>query len=319
MTKSHSNEIRIPTLLALSILIVGLGTGVILVSQKQLFKSQAGHTQEPINITVSNLTGSSVSIIWQTDKAATGFIHAGPTSSLGQTFLDDRDLNKPNLYQLHFVTLSNLKPQTTYYYKIISSAGDSYGKLLTFTTSLELPQSQERPLIGRVLDNKLQPINEALVTLEIKGAQMVTTITKISGNFILPLAELKNEDLSKSFNITQASPSAKLIVFRPNEKSVVNLKLPINNPILPTITLGKDLDLTLKATIYSTKPLSATASASTKKYDLNQDGVINALDYSIVVDNLGKIKRRDADINYDGIVDQKDLDLLSKVLSGSIR
>lgn len=319
MTRSHSNEIRIPTLLALSILIVGLGTGVILVSQKQLFKSQAGPTQEPRNITVANLTGSSVSIIWQTDKAVTGFIQSGLTSSFGQTFLDDRDLNKPNPYKLHFVTLSNLKPQTTYYYKIISGEGDSYGKLLTFTTSLELPQSPQKPLIGRVLDNKLQPINEALVTLEIKGAQKTATITKISGNFILPLAELKNEDLSKSFNITQASPSAKLIVFRPNEKSVVNLKLPINNPILPTITLGKDLDLTLKATIDSTKPLSATASASTKQYDLNQDGVINALDYSIVVDNLGKIKRSDADINYDGIVDQKDLDLLSKILSGSIR
>lgn len=307
MTISHSNEIRIPTLLALSILIIGLGTGVILVSQKQLFKSQAGPTQEPKNITVANLTGSSISIIWQTNKAITGFIQAGLTSSLGQTFLDDRDLNTPNPYKLHFVTLSNLKPQTTYYYKIISGEGDPHGKLLTFTTSLELPQSQEKPLIGRVLDNKLQPINEALVTLEVKGAQKVATITKISGNFILPLA---------GFNITQASPSAKLIVFRPNEKSVVNLKLPINNPILPTITLGKDLDLTLKATI---DHISATASASTKKYDLNKDGVINALDYSIVVDNLGKIKRMDTDINYDGIVDQKDLDHLSKVLSGSIR
>lgn len=308
MTKSYSNEIRIPTLLVLAILIVGLGSGIVLLSQKQLFKSQAGPTTQPKNITLANLTASSASIIWQTDKEIAGFIQAGLTSSLGQTFLDDRDLNQPNTYKLHFVTLTNLKPQTTYYYKIISSEGAS--QMLTLTTSLELPQSQERPLIGRVLDSKLQPINEALVTLEIKGVQKLATITKISGNFILPLA---------GFNIIQASSSAKLIIFRPNDKSVVNLRLPIHNPILPTITLGKDLDLTLKATLDSNKPLSATASASTKKYDLNKDGVINALDYSIVVDNLGKIKRKDADVNSDSIVDQKDLDLLNKVLSDSIR
>ncbi|MDO8638343.1 MAG: fibronectin type III domain-containing protein [Candidatus Daviesbacteria bacterium] len=291
--------IRIPTLLGIGVLLVGLFGGVFLVSQNQLsiFQTKASKSSEPKKITLANLSGNSASIYWQTDESSPGFIEAGDSPSLGLTFNDDRDIGAPQTHQLHFVTLNNLTPDTTYYYKIVSgSSSFPLDNPLTFKTLSTTETSPTPPLIGQIVDVNLQPISEALINLSIPGTSNLATITKLSGNFILPLTNLSNLE----------NTSTTLIVFNGEKSSKINLKLPYPQTTLPQIILGQDIDLSASE--------STNSSPLTVKYDLNNDGVVNALDAGIVFGNFGKKgKNILGDLNKDGIVDQKDIDLLNKV------
>lgn len=309
MNAAFADEIRIPTLLGLGILISGLVIGGFLVNQRQTLLTKAAPTVEPKNITVANLSSLAVSIYWQTDIATTGFVQAGVNPSLGQTFLDERDLKSPSQYNLHFVTLNNLNPNTTYYYKVTSGpANYPKGSPLTFKTPLQLPSSGDRPLIGKVVDERLQPIQEAIIKLEIPGAQILAAITKTAGNFIIPLSELRTDDNKEVFKLSEASPAAQLTIINTSKSSEVKFKLPFSD-ILPPIVLGKNLDLIQKV---------ASPAAAKINFDLNKDGVVNSHDYSVVVQNLGnKPKVKETDLNGDGIVDKKDLDLINQQISTS--
>lgn len=294
--------------MGLGVLMAGLVGGVILVNSNQIFKTRAGTSDTPKSVALANLSGNQVSIYWQTDQPTTGFIQAGPTASLGLTFRDDRDIKAPELHQLHFVTLTNLTPDTVYYYKI-SSGALTYppGEPFSFKTPAEITNpSGIPPLIGTVLDPGSQPAIEAIITLELPGAQSLATVTKLAGNFILPLAEIRNRDLTESLAFPETGLSGKLTAFSPGKRSDITIKLPLKTTTLPQITLGQDLDLTAP-------PASPTASIS--QYDLNSDGVVNALDSSIVIKNRGKNpKNKQADLNEDGVVDQKDVDIINRYI-----
>lgn len=261
-----STGIKIPTLLGIGVLLIGLFGGVFLVSQDQLaiFQTKATKSPEPQKITLVNLSGNSASVYWQTDKAATGFVEAGPNSSLGLTFNDDRDQGAPKPHKLHFVTLTNLLPNTTYYYKIASGANLYPNQPSSFKTSEITSSSTNSPLIGQVVDENLQPVDEALINLNINGDLNLATSTKISGNFVLPLTSLTE--------FTVNTP-ATLTAFNGEKSSKVNLTLPFSQTALPQIILGKDMDLV---------PLESSASVKTSiSGDLNGDGVVNSLDSAI--------------------------------------
>lgn len=293
---------RIPTLLGIGVILIGLTGGVFLVNQNQLtiFQTKATKSSVPQKITVANLSGNSASIYWQTDENTSGFVEAGPGPTLGLTFRDDRDTEAPKPYKLHYTTLTNLSPNTTYYYKIVSGTNTYPAQPLTFKTPESVVNFPNSPLIGQVIDENLQPVSEALISLNLPGNPNLATITKISGNFILPLVNLP--DLS-------SNPNAVLEIFNEEKSSKINLKLPFTQTSLPQIILGQDINLI---------PLESSNSASNSiKYDLNEDGVVNALDAGIVFGNFGKKgKNITGDLNKDEIIDQKDVDLLNSTATG---
>lgn len=297
--------IKIPTLLGIGILLVGLIGTVFLVNQNQLviFQTRAVKSSEPKNITLVNLSGNSAAVYWQTDDESPGFIEAGPGPSLGLTFGDTRDQGTPKPHKLHFATLTNLSPNTTYYYKIISGTNSYPSQPLSFKTPELIQNFPNSPLIGQVVDENLQPVNEALINLTIPGAQHLATITKLSGNFILPLTSLYAQEMNKNFDLS-LNTHATLTIFNEEKSSRVSLKLPFIQTSLPQIILGQDLNLL---------PLESSNSASLKN-DLNGDGIINSMDRGIILKNFGKKgKNILGDLNQDEIVDQKDVDILNKV------
>lgn len=304
------SEIKIPTLLGLGVLILGLVAGIFLVTTSQILKSQAGQSATPKNVTVTNIAAEHVSIYWQTEQPAPGFVQAGPSATLGLTFVDDRDTKAPAPHKIHFVTLTNLTPDTTYHYKI-NSGSETYPKseTLTFKTAPSVTQGNLQPVIGSVISPELQPVSEAIVTLEIPGAQTLSAVTKVAGNFVLPLSEIYNRQLTEGFQIEKANINAQLTVTDFINQSKITLELPMAGT-LPPVTLGKDLDL-------SQKP--ASPAAEMLRYDLNDDGVVNTLDRSIILQNRGKNpKNTKTDLNGDNVVDQTDLTLLEKYIPNII-
>src|SRR3989338_1189518 len=297
---------RIPTILGILLLVIGIGVGVYLTKERQVFFSQASVVNTPSQVTVANIDSTSASIYWQTDKESPGFITAGLTpSGLDLTFNDDRDLQTPQKHTLHFVTLKSLQADTTYHFQVVSG-GVADTQTRSFTTSREVSPSNLSHLSGVVLDEKLQPVTEALVILSIPGAQSLATITKSSGNFILPLVSLKTADLALGFDLS-TSKVGSLKIFNSLKNSTLEVEIPSSyEPSLPTIILGENRSLV------PTKAPTPTPDPITK-YDLNADKKLDDKDRQIIRSNFYRQKEDSlrVDFNGDGVVNQQDLSLFN--------
>lgn len=298
------NKFKIPTLLGLSIIMIGIITGVILTLREQVFISQASPNAKAQNITLSNISETEITISWQTSTPATSFITFGQESPNETTVLDDRDTNPapdsagPKAHSIHYVTIKNLLPKTNYQYKIIS--GKISSEILKFTTAT--PPSEQtgfRPIIGSVLDGN-KPLDEGIVYLSIAGATTQSALIKSAGNYLIPISQIRKSDLSDSFSLSEDTTIKLTVVSDQGQANALfKLKTAVNS--LPSINLGENLDLT-------TQDLNI--------YDLNSDRKINAADNAIVLDNFGKNpKDKKTDLNGDGVVDQKDLDLMAKQIN----
>lgn len=303
--KDFLNKFKIPTLLGLSIVFLGLASGVFLVLREQVFLSRAAPDLIPQNITYSNITDSSVVVSWETNSAVSSFISLIPNSLQQQTVLDDRD-TKPQPHLTHYVTLKNLLPKTKYQFQIIS--GKNTSEILQIDTSVPLTnQSEFTPVIGSVLTDDLPP-DEGIIYLSFAGATVQSALIKKGGNFLIPVSQIAKEDLSDTFSLTDNMP-AKLIVRSDKGEANIQFNLKANLLPLPPIKLGQDTDLTA--------PEATTQSEvnNLDKYDLNNDGKINAADNAIILQYFGKKPGNPKiDLNIDGKIDQQDLDLLAKKL-----
>lgn len=303
ITKINTGIIKIPTLVGMGILLLGLTGGVFLVTQNQTLKSKAAVSSQPKNINTVNLNNTSASIYWQTDEATTGFIQAGIGTQTKKVYRDDRDLSSPQPHKLHFVTLTNLEPETTYSYQIYSASIVYPLEALNFKTTSTITNGNWPPLVGTIIDANNQLIDEAIITLNLPEAQKLATITKTGGNFILPLSEIKTADLTKS--LANQVYTAKLDILGTVKNAQATVSIPSQLTALPLIILGSNVDLTQKA------------GTEINKYDLNSDGVVNFSDLSIILQNFGpidKAKNPKVDLNNDKIVDQKDVNLLTPYL-----
>lgn len=298
--RNFFDRFKIPTLLGLSIIFIGIITGVFLTLREQTFTSKASPSISAQNITISNISDNEVTISWQTATPTPSFIAFGQASPDEITVLDDRDAHTPpQTHLMHYVTIKNLLPKTTYQYKIIS--GQIQSEVSNFTTAAPLSQQAGlSPIIGSVLDGD-RPLVEGIVYLSIPEAIIQSALVKSSGNFLIPISKLRKIDLSDSFPLTEDTLIKLTIISAKGQTNAIFTLKDVPQG-LPSIKLGQDLDL--------------TNVVEENKYDLNGDGKINSTDYAIILQNLGKNpKNPKADLNGDGIVDQKDLDLMSKKIN----
>ena len=320
---SFFNKLKIPTLLGLGIIISGIVAGVYLVIKDQaIFITQASPDIVPQNIIFTNIEDQSVTVSWQTPQAVPSFVTFGLTSPNEQTVLDDRDTNpspdgagpKPRL--THYVTIKNLQPQTKYILKIVS--GKYKSETLEFNTAQSATaQVNLNPVIGIVLDGETS-LDDGIVYLTASGASPQSALVKIGGNFLIPLSKIGRSDLSDTYQPNGEEVGKLTVVSDKGEASAV-FKLKISGQILPPLKLGQNLDLTeLEPTVKEIPP----SPEELNKFDLNNDGQINANDHAIVLKNFGPLretsknpKEKRADLNSDGVVDQKDLDLMAKQIN----
>lgn len=297
-------RIKIPTLLGLTIILVGIISGVFLVVQNQTsFFTKASVTQAPKNITVSNIEDTSATVSWQTTSAVPGFISYSAGGS-EETDLDDRDTNAPIARVTHHVTLKKLTPATTYQYQIFS--GKNITSDLKLTTALSRNSTNGfNPVIGSVVNND-QPLSDGIIFLNLSGATLQSTVIK-QGNFIIPLSKMYKGDLSDILSLSEGA-IAKLTVVSDIGQASALFKLEHLEKPIGTLKIGQDLDLTIQVT--------PTINPDLQTFDMDGNLTINAADYSLVLTNFGRSpKNPKADINKDGVVDKKDLDLIAQKMT----
>lgn len=307
--KNFLNKFKIPTLFGLGIIALGIGVGIFLVLREQTFLSSAAPTQTPQNITVSNVEDSSVVISWQTSSPSSGFITFGQNDPSEQTTLDDRDVKIPQSHQIHYVTIKNLLPKTGYKYKVVS--GKITSEVSNFKTADPVDnQTGFRPVIGSVLEGK-QPLVEGVAFLSISRSVVQTSLIKNLGNFLIPLAKIRKEDLSDILPIDQQM-LAKITIISPNNQGSAVFNLQPNGVSLPPLNLGESIDLT---NIQPT-PQPTQSSQDLTLYDLNSDGKINAADYSLALKNKGKkINSVKTASNSNRVINQTYLNELTKMIN----
>lgn len=316
------NKFKIPTLLGLSLILLGLASGLYLVLREQVFLSQAAPNLTPQNITITNITDDSVVISWQTNTAAASFITFGQKNPGEQTVLDDRDGNPalsgagPKPHLIHYVTLKNLLPSTNYLFKITS--GKLTSEILKFDTATPLiNQTGFTPVIGSVMDGS-NPLNDGVTYLSIQDTVTASSLIKTGGNFLIPISQIRKNDLSNISPLTEGT-TAKLTIRSDKGSASIQFRLQASASPLPVIKLGQDIDLTVP----QETPVPSPTVKDLDKYDLNNDGKINSADYAILTSCFGKRPNTTlpggrscakADINGDGVINQKDMDLMSQKL-----
>lgn len=323
---------KIPTVLGLSLLITAISLGILIYYFDKKTETEERITYLPRDIQVLNIFDDQATVTWETENPAIGTVSYSDSGSMNQSQTDNRDhTGNQKERTVHFVTLRNLHPDTDYNFKVKSHNHAFPDKPMSFKTAKTLPTEtsgendevpsapENKPLRGSVLNTNLNPIDEALVFLQITGAQPMVTFTSTSGNFLIPLSRLRDQNGTNVFTITENTP-AKLIIKKGELVSEIEVNLPIpNNQLLPPLTIGQSIsyqDLIAQSQITPRELPSTLESRS--RYDLNGDGTINTLDLATVLQYFGRpidensendIKR--TDFNTDGTIDQKDIDLLT--------
>ncbi len=97
------------------------------------------------NVTATNITGTSVTIAWTTDQAATDQVNYGTTASYGLS-----SALSTTLVTSHSVTLTNLLPGITYNYEVVSTNSASLSAVSTNHTFATLSSVGTPPNLSYV-------------------------------------------------------------------------------------------------------------------------------------------------------------------------
>ncbi|MDO8620955.1 MAG: Ig-like domain-containing protein [Candidatus Levybacteria bacterium] len=252
---------RIPTLLGIGMIGIGIIITSLLVKSGVIFISRAGPSQTPTDVRISNIQDSSFSVSYTTEDQVIGSINFGDSKNLGQSALDNRDQQTGSVspHRIHNITVRGLNPSTKYYFSILSGQNtflNNNSLFEAFTArAIDESPSQQTPLSGKIiLPNGTIP-SEAIIYVTSENAQVISALVKQDGSYMLPLNSLLNKDLSGYFAF-QKNTIIKLLVVGDSLRSNVLLSKDQINPI-PTVTLSNDYDFTIGSS--PTKSQSATS------------------------------------------------------------
>ena len=216
-------RMRIPTMLGVVLLILGIGSTTFLLQNRTTVEGQASEDEKPQNVRITNLTDSSVTIFYQTSKPLLGSISYGETSSSERVIGDERDYEtgSPKQYLLHYVSVTDLKPDTEYYFSIISGNNTflDNGKPYSFRTAPTL--SSAPPLLPKYSGSVAGTnANSEIILFVTSGGQDYSTRVKNNGNYAISLANLRTQDFTSYHKLSQ-NEHLLFTFISPSEKAVV--------------------------------------------------------------------------------------------------
>lgn len=200
-------------------------------------------------VDITNLTNHAVSIAWKTAEKEIGWVVYGESKNgLNETGFDDRDTNKrKNSYRNHQVTLKNLKEQRNYFFKIVSdkrviTSGNN--SPFTFRTTISFkPQHKLQPAFGKVVNKNGTPVAYGLVMLKIDGAHPLSTLTKTTGEWLIPLYYLVDRTTGQPFFANEKTPALIELTNDEGETARVTTTISTLSPLPKTIIIGQQIEL----------------------------------------------------------------------------
>lgn len=243
---------RIPTLLGILLLVIGVAATSELTKNGVIFVSQASPAHTPENVRITNITDSSFAVSYTTAKAVPGFISFGKDQNPTTTATDDRSpsIDSGAAFSMHHITVKNVSPGTKYFFNITSGPDTFLNNEVLFEVSTapttESSSSNLSPINGKVITTGGQPPKEALVYVTTDNAQTLSTITKSDGSYTLSINALRNKNLNAFLELS-ATSVLKVLIVGDGAVSNISVLQKTTNPI-PVTTLSQDYDFTTSTT-----------------------------------------------------------------------
>ncbi len=239
---------RIPTIFVFVILFFSIWVTSYLIQKEITFVGRATPAKTPRNIAVSNITETSFTVTFITNDKTLAALSVEGGNAPPYLVFDDRNkkTGKQTEFYSHIITVPDLKPKTIYSFSIISDQ-DTYldqGKKFTVTTGpiiIEDPPRQN-PITGLVLLPDGKAGEDAIVELNVEGAQLFTVVTKDDGGFIIPTNSLRVRELDRYFVLRQ-DQQLTINILRQDLKTTLRTRFMEAEAIAP-VTLEKNYDFT---------------------------------------------------------------------------
>jgi len=232
-------------IVGLLMVVVVVGAIIFAVERSLRAPSNASGSQEPKEVEVTNVGDSTFTVSWITSQEATGTLLVSSPSKSNRIYYDERDaVGKLNSYVSHSITVRDAQASTPYTFKILSNgrqydnAGAAYeittpAMLATNTTGLE-------PAYGTILTAAGTPADDALVYLTITGGQKLSSLTKSSGIWLIPLNQVRTEDMTTFLPTVERMDEAILVKHQDGNSTVQTDTL--NDSPVPDISAGGTYD-----------------------------------------------------------------------------
>ncbi|MBU0998505.1 hypothetical protein KJ570_03190 [Patescibacteria group bacterium] len=196
---------KIPTIIGLVILVIGIITGVFLIKSQQIFRLGASPEETPKDVRISNITDSSFTVSWTTDKETLGFIKWGKNVNNLDKVENDTISQKG---YIHSSTIRSLNAQSEYYFKINSNSQDFDNQETAWKikTGAQLTKPTNNIIIsGSVLNQNGTPAANALVYFSVGGGSLLSTVTSKTGTWLMPISQTRNKNLDSYITINESS------------------------------------------------------------------------------------------------------------------
>jgi hypothetical protein len=197
----------------------------------QIFESDETNNAASVAVTVlpapiifdvrtSNVRDGSFTVSWVTDIPTTCQVNHGPTTDRGIIAYDDR--GPDTSAKTHYFTISDLLPQTTYYFDAVCSitVDDNGGSHYAVTTGPTLPPRASDTVWGLVLQSDgSTPAQGCIVYITLQDhdgqdspgqAALMTTFTNENGAWSVNLGNARLEDLSDYFHYSLSGERLKV-------------------------------------------------------------------------------------------------------------
>lgn len=237
---------KIPTFIGLLFVLLMIGAVGWLFSGNNAIVSQASPEIAPKSVSFTNISDTAFTVIWFTPSSATGTITAFTSNLKKISGFDERDAatKKINKYTTHSVTLNNLLPSTSYQVTINSDGKnftDQNGPYrITTGPSISGSSANFEPAFGEILDTANKPAVGAVVMLTPDNGQILSSLVKPSGSWLIPLNLARNEDLTTYLAQKDRINESILVTLGDSVASAITDTL--NDAPVPTMVLGKSYD-----------------------------------------------------------------------------
>lgn len=239
---------RIPTLLSIGLIGIGLIITSVITKNGVNIVSRADITDVPKNVKITNISDNGFTVSYTTDIKNIASLKFGVDENLSQIALDDNSqksgLIRPN--RIHVFTVKKIQPKTKYFF-IIASGQKKFlneNSLYEVTTASthDINLNPQTPIKGSIIMPDGTKPKEALVNITTQKTQEISTLSK-DGNYLIELNSLLLKDLSYPANLNK-DDIIKMIITDGNLTSNILITKEKASSV-PLITLSKDYDFTL--------------------------------------------------------------------------
>lgn len=249
---------KIPTVLGLLLLVIGVLTTSYLVNTGVILFGRAAPTENPQDVRITNVTDTTFTVTYKTDAKVIGTIDMTTPDGQHQTILDERDQTTgvPKMYNVHSIAIKNAKANASYSFTITSGATTYQNNNQPFSAKtgsvITATPSATPPLSGKVLDENGNIPQEAIIFVTTKDGQTLSGLARSDGTYTIPLNAIRDTTAS-SYIPLQSSSVLQLFLTDGPQNSQAQVLLSGANPV-PIITLSNNYNF-----VSSTTPIASTA------------------------------------------------------------